>query len=109
MMPVIAYNLLQSITLLTNAAHGLADKAIANFSVNNAHIAEQLSKNPILITALNPIIGYAKGAEIVKQAYKEKRPLKEIAKSMTTLSEEDLNRLLDPYLLTKGGIQQDSH
>ncbi len=107
MMPAIAYNLLQSISLLTNAARSLADKAIASFSVNTTHIAEQLSKNPILITALNPIIGYATGAEIVKKAYSEKRPLKEIAKNMTTLSEDDLDRLLDPYLLTKGGIQQD--
>lgn len=104
MMPVIAYNLLQSITLLTNGARCLADKAIANFSVNEKHIQEQLSKNPILITALNPIIGYTKGAEIVKRAYQEKRPLKEIALEMTDLSPAELDKLLDPYALTKGGI-----
>lgn len=105
MMPVIAYNLLQSIILLTNAARCLADKAIAGFTVNEGHIQEQLSKNPILITALNPIIGYAKGAEIVKQSYQQKRPLKEIALKMTDLSSEELDKLLDPYELTKGGIR----
>ena len=106
MMPVVAYNLLQSIVLLGNAARCLADKAIATFTVNETHLKTQLSKNPILITALNPIIGYAKGAEIVKHAYKTDRPLKEVAKEMTSLSDEVLDRLLDPYQLTKGGIPQ---
>lgn len=104
MMPVVAYNLLQSIALLGNAARCLADKAILNFTVNTKHLSEQLSKNPILITALNSMIGYTKGAEIVKQAYREGRPIKEVAKELTSLSHEELDRLLDPYQLTKGGI-----
>jgi fumarate hydratase class II len=105
MLPVIAYNILHSIKLLANSSRALADKAIAGFVVNEAHIQEQLSLNPILITALNPIIGYEKGAEIAKKAYREKRSIKEVAKEMTTLSAEELDRLLNPAELTKGGVK----
>lgn len=104
MLPVIAYNILLSIQLISNSARVLADKAIAGFVVNEAHIQEQLSKNPILVTALNPIIGYEKGAAIAKKAYQEKRPIKEVAKEMTNLSEQELTHLLDPKKLTEGGI-----
>lgn len=104
MLPVIAYNILHTIRLLSNCANALADKAIAGFEVNAEHIKEQLDKNPILITALNPIIGYEKGAAIAKRAYREQRSIKEVAKEMTELSYEELDRLLDPAALTKGGI-----
>jgi len=106
MLPVIAYNVLLSIKLMSNSSRALADKAIQGFIVNEAHIEEQLSRNPILITALNPIIGYEKAAEIAKKAYKEKRSIKEVAKEMTTLSIEELNKLLDPKNLTMGGIEK---
>lgn len=104
MLPMIAYNILQSIELLSTSSKTLANKAIANFTVNQQHIEEKLALNPILVTALNPVIGYEKGAEIAKRAYKEKRPVLEIAKEMTNLSEEELKRLLDPKNLIKGGI-----
>ncbi|MGD9592531.1 MAG: lyase family protein, partial [Candidatus Berkiella sp.] len=106
MLPVIAYNLLQSIDLLSNAAIELADKAIAGFTVNKARIDEQLSKNPILVTALNTVIGYELGAKIAKTAYQKGVPLIDVAKELTELSEEELNRLLDPEKLTKGGIPE---
>jgi len=102
MLPVIAYNILLNIKLMANSAMSLADNAIAGLIVNEAHIQEQLSRNPILVTALNPIIGYEKGAEIAKKAYKENRSIKEVAKEMTNLSEAELDRLLDPKTLTKG-------
>jgi len=105
MLPVIAYNILQSLEILSNAARVLADKAIIGFTVNQAHIQEQLSRNPILVTALNPVIGYEKGAEIAKKAYKENRSVREVAEEMTDLSAEDLDRLLDPEDLTQGGIK----
>lgn len=104
MLPVIAYNILLSIKLMSNSAIALADNAIAGFVVNEAHIEAQLSFNPILVTALNPIIGYEKGAEIAKRAYKEKRSIKVVAAEMTNLSSAELDRLLDPKTLTKGGI-----
>lgn len=104
MLPVIAHNLLQSIELITNVSQILADKAIAGFTVKQDHINEALSKNPILVTALNGVIGYDKGASIAKQAYKEGRSVKELALEQTDLSEAELDRLLDPAALTKGGI-----
>ncbi len=106
MLPVIAYNILQSLTLLANAARLLADKAIANFTVNEAHLAAQVGRNPILVTALNPVIGYELGAKIAKRAYAEQRTVKEVAAEMTDLSSAELDRLLDPYALTEGGIRR---
>lgn len=103
MLPVIAHNLLMSIQLIANSARALSLKAIEGFSVNTAHIEEQLSRNPILVTALNPIIGYEKGAEIAKRAYQENKPIQEIAQEMTTLTPKELARLLDPMALTQGG------
>ncbi len=104
MLPVIAYNLLQSIELLSNAARQLADKAIDGFEVNLEKIQVALDRNPILVTALNRVIGYEKGAAIAKKAYAESRPILEVAVEMTDLSEEKLKQLLDPVLLTQGGI-----
>lgn len=106
MLPVIAYNILQSIQLISNGASLLAKKAIAGFSVNQANINTHLATNPIIITALNSVIGYEKGAEIAKKAYKEGRTIKEVAKEMTNLSEAELNHLLDPQRLTTGGINE---
>jgi fumarate hydratase class II len=105
MLPVIAYNLLQSLDLLASAAHALAQDAIAGFTVNQARIAEALDRNPILVTALNPVIGYEKGAAIAKQAYAEGKPILEVAQKMTDLSAGELKQLLDPRELTRGGIK----
>jgi fumarate hydratase class II len=105
MLPVVAYNLLQSIEILANASRCLADKAIAGFTVNVANINRALDRNPILVTALNPVIGYEKGAAVAKKAYAEGRPVKEVAKEMTELTDEELDRLLDPAALTEGGIK----
>ena len=105
MLPVIAYNLLESIRLLANACRALADRAIAGFKVNEDRLAAALDRNPILVTALNPVIGYEKGAAIAKQAYAEGRPIREVAAKMTDLSPEELARLLDPADLARGGIK----
>ncbi len=104
MLPVVAYNLLQSIELLANASTALADSAIKGFKVRHDIIAGALERNPILVTALNPVIGYEKGAATAKQAYKEGRPIKEVARETTGLSTSELNRLLDPLALTRGGV-----
>lgn len=105
MLPVVAANLLESIELLSNISRLLADKAISSFSVRQDNLELALSLNPILVTALNPIIGYAKAAEIAKLAYKERRPIIDVANENTDLSVEELNKLLDPAKLTLGGIQ----
>jgi fumarate hydratase class II len=106
MLPVIAYNILQSIDILGNISYLLADKAIAGFTVRTDNLQQALAKNPILVTALNPIIGYAKAAEIAKAAYKQGRPIIEVASEMTRLSREDLEKLLEPVHLTQGGINE---
>ncbi|TSA40376.1 MAG: class II fumarate hydratase [Methylococcaceae bacterium] len=105
MLPVIAHNILQSIALLSQASTVLADKAIAGFTVNEAHLQQALAKNPILVTALNPLIGYAKAAEIAKAAYQQGRPILDVAAEMTDISLAELSRLLDPASLTQGGIK----
>jgi fumarate hydratase class II len=105
MLPVIAYNLLQSIELLASSSRLLADSAIAGFTVNEARLAEVLERNPILVTALNPVIGYEKGAAIAKKAYAEGRPIREVAAEETSLSDEQLESLLDPAELTRGGVK----
>ena len=99
MLPVIAHNLLQSIELLSNAARVLADKAIAGFAVNADTLQAALEKNPILVTALNRVIGYEKGAAIAKQAYKESRPILDVVLEQTDLSKEEAHALLDPAKL----------
>ena len=105
MLPLIAHNLLQSIGLLANSARLLADKTIAGFRVNGDNIRRALDRNPILVTALNPVIGYEKGAAVAKKAYAEGRPVKDVAREMTDLDEQELDRLLDPAALTEGGIR----
>ena len=106
MLPVIAYNLLKSINLLAGAMNVLSAKGIKTFKVNKKNIVESLSMNPILVTALNPIIGYEKAADIAKKAYKEGRPIIDVAVEETDLSESRLKKLLDPSKLTKGGISK---
>ena len=106
MLPVAAYNLLQSISLLAGASRLLADKAIAGFTVNEEKISGLVGRNPILVTALNPVIGYEMGAKIAKRAYAEGRTLREVALEMTELTSDELDRLLDPRQLTEGGIQE---
>jgi fumarate hydratase class II len=104
MLPVIAYNLLQSVELLGIGSRNLADLALAGFTVNRARLEDALARNPILVTALNPVIGYEKGAAIAKKAYAEGRPILEVAAEMTHMSIDELRRLLDPKTLTEGGI-----
>lgn len=105
MLPMIAYNLLESIEILANVSYLLADKAIATFTVNKEHLDKALYKNPILVTALNPIIGYQKAAAIAKQAYREQRSVVDVAFENTEISRADLEAILDPRKLTFGGLK----
>ena len=105
MLPVVTYNLIQSIEILGTASVVLADKAIAGFTVNEENIQRALGRNPILVTALNPVIGYELGAAVAKKAYAEGRAVKDVAREMTDLTDEELDRLLDPAALTEGGIK----
>ncbi|WP_435369286.1 class II fumarate hydratase [Thalassolituus maritimus] len=104
MLPLVAHNLLQSIGLIANVSRLLADKAIASFVVKEEKLQEALAKNPVLVTALNPVIGYLKAAEIAKQAYREGRPIIDVADEQTDLGRTELERLLNPEKLTHGGL-----
>jgi fumarate hydratase class II len=106
MLPVIAHNVLQSIELLANASRTLARSAIAGFAVNARQVAGALDRNPMLVTALAPVIGYDLAAAIAKRALAEGRPIREVAAEMTDLDERRLAKLLDPAALTKGGVRQ---
>ena len=96
MLPVIAYNLLQSIELLANVARVLADNAIAGLSVREGNIDRALARNPILVTALNPIIGYQKAAEIAKKAYNEGRAVIDVAAELTGLEPRGSRTIAGP-------------
>jgi len=104
MLPLVAHNVLQSIHILANAATLLADSAIAGFTVNQARLDDALARNPILVTALNSVIGYELGAKVAKRAYAEGRPVLDVAEEMTDVERSELERIMDPRSLTKGGI-----
>ena len=104
MLPVIAYNLLKSISLMSNSMPLLANKAIKSFKVNKKNIAQSLGMNPILVTALNREIGYEKAAKIARKAYKEKRSIIDVANEETGLPVAKLKALLNPAKLTQGGV-----
>ena len=103
-LPLIANNLLDSIQLLSSVCQLLADKVIGGLQVREDKVRQALDRNPILVTALNPVIGYEKAAAIAKRAYKEQRPVLEVALEDSGLAEAELRRLLNPAALTEGGI-----
>jgi fumarate hydratase class II len=103
MLPMVAYNLLNSIEWLSNAMNQLADKAIQDFKVNLSQLDRALAVNPILVTALNSVVGYEKGAEIAKTAYQTGQAVIDVAEKLTELDRDTLMKLLDPKRLTKGG------
>ena len=99
MLPLLASNLLHSIRLLANSCCQLADRAILTFTVNEQKLQASLAQNPILVTALNTRIGYARAAEIAKRAYKEGRAIIDVAIEETDIERDELTRLLDPARL----------
>jgi fumarate hydratase class II len=103
MLPLAAATILQSIELLAGSATILAEKAIKNMVVNRRIFAQALSLNPILVTSLNPVIGYMKAAEIGKIAQNENRPVLQVALEQTNIPLDELQRLLDPKNLADGG------
>src|SRR5205823_14147014 len=105
MLPVIARNLLESITLLATSSRALADRAIAGLKPNRAHREELLERNAILVTALAPQIGYDRAAQIAKQAQVEGRRVRDVARELGDLSEEQLNQALNTRAMTEGGFR----
>ncbi len=103
MLPLAAHSVLHSLELLAGSACSLGEKAIKDMTVNRQVFAQALSLNPILVTSLNPIIGYLKAAEIGKIAQKEGRSVFDVALEQTDIPREKLQRLLDPKNLADGG------
>lgn len=104
-LPLIAADLLESIQLLSNVSRLLADTAIAGLKVREDHVRAALDRNPILVTALNPVIGYEKGARGDRQArYKEGRPVLDVAIEVTGMSADEPRRCWTRAALAKGGI-----
>lgn len=106
MLPVVAHNLLESIQLLSKSAKNFADRSVSGLTAREEEIAAMVGKNPVLVTALNPLIGYDKAAKIAKKAFAEKRAVMDVAKEMTDLSEQELQKALNPMNMTKGGFSE---
>ncbi|WP_166263287.1 class II fumarate hydratase [Marinobacter caseinilyticus] len=104
MLPLVGANLLDMMALLASASNVLADKAIRGFTANTDTLDAAVGKNPVLVTALNPEIGYALSAEIAKEAYRTGRPIIDVAQERCDLNRIQLEALLDPLKLTHGGL-----
>jgi fumarate hydratase class II len=102
MMPLVAYNLLQSIHLLAAAARNFAERAIGGIQATERG-PEMVEKGLMLATALAPAVGYEQAASIAKEAAKSGKTIREIARERTDLSDEDLNRILDPEGMVQPG------
>ncbi len=106
MLPVVAHNLLQSIEILGNAARNFAERSVSGLNARKEVIEQMVGKNPILVTALNPLIGYDKAAKIAKKAFAENRAVLDVAREMTDLSDKELEKALNPINMTKGGFAE---
>ncbi len=106
MLPLIARDLLESIRLLAAAARVFADKALAGAVANEATCRDYVERSPSMATALNPLIGYDRAAEIAKRSFKEKRPVRELAREMTNLSAREIDAALDPRRQTEPGLER---
>ncbi len=106
MMPIIAYNLFQSMDVIINAVNAFTDKCVVGLKANPEKATGWLAKNAILVTALNPVIGYQKGAEVAKEAMATNRTVREVVVDKGYLSGEEVDRLLNVRNLTDGGIQK---
>ncbi len=104
MMPVMAHNLLQSISLLAAAADTFRERAVEGIEANEARAKELVERNVIIVTALVPKIGYDKAAEVAKKAFAEGKNVREVALEMNVLPADELDAALDLRPMTEGGI-----
>ena len=104
MVPLIARNLLESVALLAAVSRLFAEKTIQGLEANTEQCRDYVERSPSMATALNPLIGYDQAAEIAKRSAKERRPVRELAREMTSLSAEEIDRALDPRRQTEPGL-----
>jgi fumarate hydratase class II len=105
MLPLIARNLLESVRLLARAARVFADKAITGVVANAETCRGYVEISPSMATALNPLIGYDRAAEVAKRAFQERRPVRELALEMTSLTPAEIEKALDPRRQTEPGLE----
>jgi fumarate hydratase class II len=106
MMPIIAHNLFEMMQVLIGAVRAFTDNCVVGIAANREKAEGWLAKNAILVTALNPVIGYLKGAEVAKEAMATNRTIQEVVVEKGYLAEEEANRILDARKMTEGGIQE---
>jgi fumarate hydratase class II len=105
MMPIVAHNLFEMMQVLIGALRAFTDKCVTGVQANRDKATGWLARNAILVTALNPAIGYLKGAEVAKEAMASNRTIKEVAVEQGYLTADEADRLLDARAMTEGGIQ----
>jgi fumarate hydratase class II len=101
--PVLAYNMLQSIRLLADAARSFADNCVSGIRANEARITELMQRSLMLVTAVAPKIGYDRAAEIAKAAHANGTTLREEAVRLGYLSQAEFDRLVRPERMTRSG------
>ena len=105
MMPMIAHNLNEMMQVMIGAARAFTDKLMAGLTLNRGRTESWLARNPILVTALNPIIGYNNGAKVAKRALAEGKSVRQVVLEMGLMEAEELDKALDAYAMTEGGIK----
>ncbi len=105
MMPIIAHNLFEMEQVMIGAVNAFTDKCVVGLIVNRERAEGWLAKNPILVTALNPIIGYQKGAQVAKKSLADNKSIVDIVVDLGYMSEDDARQALDARRMTEGGIQ----
>lgn len=103
-LPVIARNLLESITILANASNVFVDKCINGIVANKEYMERLAGQNAILATALTPHLGYDKAAQIVKKAMAENKTIREVVLELGWMKEDELDKILDIRKMTEGGF-----
>ena len=99
-------NLFQAMHIMTNSVRVFTDRLVVGIQANRERAEGWLAKNAILVTALNPVIGYARGAEVAKEAMATNRTVREVVIEKGYLTPEEADRLLDARRLTEGGIHK---
>lgn len=106
MMPIIAHNLFEMMHVVIGAVQAFIDKCVVGLVANEQKTAQWLANNPILVTALNPIIGYSKGAEVAKKSMATGKPIIDVVVELGYMTREDAVAALDAYRMTEGGITE---
>lgn len=104
MMPIIAHNLNEMMQVMIGSVLAFTDKCMVGLIANREQAESWLARNPILVTALNPIIGYNNGAAVAKKSLAEGKSVREVVLEMGLMTAEELDTALDPRAMTEGGI-----